>query len=390
MPSARSCLCPSRPRRASQAELAAQRLGMPKENYTVMHLDLSSFESVRQFVNNLHNNGRRVDALVRLPARARARACACAPPAPIWPQDCRESARPACAFGPPHPASRMPSTDGRCCLTQVCNAAIYLPTGEKRYNPQVRRPWRKAGGMRSKHSHPWQLRAALRRFAQAAGHPIPPPSPAQPPRPPPLWQFTADGFELTVQTNHLGHFLLVRLLLDDLKAAVGRSDVPGGQPRVVIIGSITGAPLQRQHTCGDACSGNACGLQPAAAHALTAPRATRPPVAGNDNTLAGNVPPKADLGDLRGLAAGIGGRAMAAIDGKDFDGALAPVWRQPAPRWPGPSCWVLEGRLLPEEQRGRKRVRHTSSALTHAPPFFPPPPTQKTHRCQVVQGLQDL
>ena len=45
---------------------------------------------------------------------------------------------------PPHPPPPQP--------TQVENAAIYLPTGEKRYNPQ----------------------------------------------------FTADGFELTVQTNHLG------------------------------------------------------------------------------------------------------------------------------------------------------------------------------------------
>jgi hypothetical protein len=41
-------------------------------------------------------------------------------------------------------------------------------------------------------------------------------------------------------------------------------------------------------------------------------------ITGNTNTLAGNVPPKADLGDLAGLE---GGATM--IDGKEFDGAKA-------------------------------------------------------------------
>ena len=90
-------------------------------------------------------------------------------------------------------------------------------------------------------------------------------------------RYTADGFEVSVGTNHLGHFLLANLLLDDLKQA------PNARPRLVIVGSITG----------------------------------------NTNTLAGNVPPKADLGDLSGLAAGVGEGTTAMIDGKEFDGAKA-------------------------------------------------------------------
>lgn len=46
--------------------------------------------------------------------------------------------------------------------------------------------------------------------------------------------YTADGFELSVGTNHLGHFLLSRLLLDDLN----KSDYPS--KRLIIVGSITG------------------------------------------------------------------------------------------------------------------------------------------------------
>ena len=90
-------------------------------------------------------------------------------------------------------------------------------------------------------------------------------------------RFTADGFELSTGTNHLGHFLLCNLLLPDLQAA------PSGPGRMVIVGSITG----------------------------------------NTNTLAGNVPPKADLGDLRGLAAGVGPGTTAMMDGGEFDGAKA-------------------------------------------------------------------
>ncbi|XP_050206667.1 protochlorophyllide reductase [Mercurialis annua] len=151
-----------------KAERAAKSIGIPKENYTVMHLDLASLESVRQFVDSFRRSG-------------------------------------------------MP------CDVVVCNAAIYLPTAKEP-------------------------------------------------------TFTAEGFELSVGTNHLGHFLLARLLLEDLK----KSDHPS--KRLIIVGSITG----------------------------------------NDNTLAGNVPPKANLGDLRGLVGGLNGlNSSSMIDGGDFDGAKA-------------------------------------------------------------------
>ncbi|EOA40612.1 hypothetical protein CARUB_v10009346mg [Capsella rubella] len=150
-----------------KAEKAAKSVGMSKEDYTVMHLDLASLESVKQFVDNFRRTEQPLDVL-------------------------------------------------------VCNAAVYQPTAKE-------------------------------------------PS------------FTAEGFEISVGTNHLGHFLLSRLLLDDLK----KSDYPS--KRMIIVGSITG----------------------------------------NTNTLAGNVPPKANLGDLRGLASGLNGQNSSMIDGGEFDGAKA-------------------------------------------------------------------
>ncbi|CAN8248239.1 unnamed protein product [Cochlearia groenlandica] len=107
-----------------KAERAAKSAGMPKDSYTVMHLDLASLDSVRQFVDNFRKTDTPLDVL-------------------------------------------------------VCNAAVYQPTANQ-------------------------------------------PS------------FTAEGFELSVGTNHLGHFLLSRLLIDDLK----NSDYPS--KRLVIVGSITG------------------------------------------------------------------------------------------------------------------------------------------------------
>ncbi|KAJ8511933.1 hypothetical protein OPV22_002367 [Ensete ventricosum] len=151
-----------------KAEKAAKSAGMAKENYQVMHLDLASLDSVRQFARNFRQSGLPLDVL-------------------------------------------------------VCNAAVYFPTAKEP-------------------------------------------------------TYTADGFEMSVGVNHLGHFLLARELLEDLKA----SDYPSR--RLIIVGSITG----------------------------------------NTNTLAGNIPPKANLGDLRGLAGGLNGLGSSTmIDGGEFDGAKA-------------------------------------------------------------------
>jgi len=98
----------------AKAESAAKRLGLPAGSFSVLHLDLASMESVKQFVAAFRASGRRLDAL-------------------------------------------------------VCNAAVYQPTAKEP-------------------------------------------------------TFTAEGLELAVATNHLGHFLLANLMMEDLKAA------PNGRP----------------------------------------------------------------------------------------------------------------------------------------------------------------
>lgn len=90
--------------------------------------------------------------------------------------------------------------------------------------------------------------------------------------------YTADGFETSVGTNHLGHFLLVNLMMEDLKKSVK----DGRGPRCVMVGSVTG----------------------------------------NTNTLAGSIPPMADLGDLSGMARGMDKNHPMINDG-EFDGAKA-------------------------------------------------------------------
>jgi protochlorophyllide reductase len=146
----------------SKAQTVAQAMGMPSDSYTVMHLDLASLESVRQFVKNFRERGRSLDAL-------------------------------------------------------VCNAAVYMPL--------LKEPQR-----------------------------------------------SADGYELSVATNHLGHFLLCNLMLEDLKNSKASS------PRLVILGTVTHNPKE----------------------------------------LGGKIPPRPDLGDLKGLAEGFK-EPYSMIDGKKFE-----------------------------------------------------------------------
>ncbi|WP_341528914.1 protochlorophyllide reductase [Nostoc sp. UHCC 0302] len=145
-----------------KTEKAAQSVGIPQDSYTIMHIDLASLESVRQFVNNFRASGRSLDAL-------------------------------------------------------VCNAAIYMPL----------------------------LKEPLR---------------------------SPEGFELSVATNHLGHFLLCNLMLEDLKKA------STSEPRLVILGTVTHNPKE----------------------------------------LGGKIPPRPDLGELKGFEAGFK-EPIAMIDGKKFE-----------------------------------------------------------------------
>ena len=145
-----------------KTEKVAYALGMPKSSYTVMHIDLSSLESVRQFAHNFRTSGRTLDAL-------------------------------------------------------VCNAAIYMPL----------------------------LKEPLR---------------------------SPDGYELSVATNHLGHFLLCNLLLGDLQKSTR------AKPRLIILGTVTHNPQE----------------------------------------LGGKIPPRPDLGTLAGFASGFKD-PITMIDGKQFE-----------------------------------------------------------------------
>jgi protochlorophyllide reductase len=85
--------------------------------------------------------------------------------------------------------------------------------------------------------------------------------------------YSPQGYELSVATNHLGHFLLCNLMLEDLKQS------PAADRRLVILGTVTA----------------------------------------NSKELGGKIPipAPADLGDLSGLEAGFKA-PIAMIDGQKF------------------------------------------------------------------------
>jgi protochlorophyllide reductase len=81
-----------------------------------------------------------------------------------------------------------------------------------------------------------------------------------------------EGYELTMATNHLGHFLLCNLMLEDLKNNSSK------EPRLVILGTVTHNP----------------------------------------DELGGKIPPRPDLGQLQGFAAGFK-EPISMADGKTFE-----------------------------------------------------------------------
>lgn len=81
-----------------------------------------------------------------------------------------------------------------------------------------------------------------------------------------------EGYELTMTTNHLGHFLLCNLMLEDLKKSSYRDR------RLVILGTVTHNP----------------------------------------DELGGKIPPQPNLGNLEGFAEGFK-EPISMIDGKAFE-----------------------------------------------------------------------
>jgi len=155
-------------RNPAKMENAAKEVGLNTANTTTIHLDLSDFDSVRQFVTDFRSTGKTLDAL-------------------------------------------------------VCNAAVYLPIAKE--------------PVRNK-----------------------------------------NGYEICVATNHLGHFLLCNIMLEDLKKSSSEDK------RLIILGTVTANPKE----------------------------------------LGGKIPIPAppDLGDLKGLEAGFK-PPISMIDGKPFKSGKA-------------------------------------------------------------------
>jgi protochlorophyllide reductase len=145
-----------------KTEKVAQEVGIPKESYSILQIDLGSLTSVRQFVEKFRATGKPLDAL-------------------------------------------------------VCNAAIYMPL--------IKEPLR-----------------------------------------------SPEGYELSMATNHLGHFLLCNLLLEDMK----KSDF--SDRRLVILGTVTHNP----------------------------------------DELGGKIPPRPDLGNFEGFAVGFQD-PISMADAKQFE-----------------------------------------------------------------------
>jgi protochlorophyllide reductase len=149
-------------RNLEKAETAAQEVGIPKDSYKILHIDLGSLDSVRQFINDFRATGRSLEAL-------------------------------------------------------VCNAAIYMPL--------IKEPLR-----------------------------------------------SPEGYELSMATNHLGHFLLCNVMLEDMKRS------PAADKRMILLGTVTHNP----------------------------------------DELGGKIPPRPDLGNLEGFAQGFK-EPISMIDGKSFE-----------------------------------------------------------------------
>jgi protochlorophyllide reductase len=85
-----------------------------------------------------------------------------------------------------------------------------------------------------------------------------------------------EGYELSMATNHLGHFLLANLLLEDLKKS------PAEDRRLIILGTVTHNP----------------------------------------DELGGKIPPRPDLGNLEGFEKGFK-EPISMADGKKFESVKA-------------------------------------------------------------------